>query len=212
MKNQQGFTPIEFLAVLAVFIAAGAFSFSSLVRSAHATQAAQSSVCLITADVFEVTKERELILGSEFYPPGPDYYIDYYLAHLKISEISTFKKEPGWMGRCDRAYAQKVERNGAIIRLAEYQKSPIHQGQKIKGYLNFGGDERFHGDFLSGAQVLGEFNLPTPTLKPFIPAATIIPSPIVSPSIQPRLNPPTNVFERLLSLILTFLRKLQIWK
>ena len=204
-QKQKGFARIEFLVVLAVVTTiAAALSFSPTVRVAHATQAVQSSTCLITADVLEVAKERKLILGSEFQPPSPDYYIDYYLIHLSISEISIYKTAPGWMGKCDRAYAQKVERNGAIMSVAEYQKNPIYQGQTVKGYLNFGGDERFHGDFLSGVQVLGKASLPSPTLAPLVST--------ISPSVQPRPSTPTNFVELILNFIASFLRKLTIWK
>lgn len=210
MKKQKEFTLIEILVgLLVIATVAAAFSISPIVQVANATQAAQSSVCLITADVLEVTKERQLIRGSEFQPPSPDYYIDYYHVHLTISEISLYKKAPGWIGGCDNSYAQKVQQNGAIMGLAEYQKNPISPGQRIKAYLNFSGDERFHGFFLSGVQVLGKVNLPTPTLTPSIPIPTVSPLPTISPSNQPKPSPLTNLVQLILNFISNLLTKLQ---
>lgn len=198
--------------ILSVFLVSVFFITLTLANHVYASQAAQSSVCLITADVLEVTKKRELISGSKFQPPGPDYYIDYYHVRLAISEISLYKIAPGWMGNCDHSYAQKVQLNGTIMSLAEYQKNPILQGQRIKAYLDFGGDERFHGDFLSGVQVLGEVKLPTPTLTSSIPIPTVSPLPTISPSHQPKPSTPNGLVELILNFISSFLRKLQVWK
>jgi len=71
---------------------------------------------------------------------------------LYILNITTYKQEG--FGSCDSSYVEKVEQSGAFLTLAEYEKNPIKEGQKIKAKIHFGGDEWFGGYFLSNIQIL----------------------------------------------------------
>ena len=83
-------------------------------------------------------------------PPRQDF--EYYKVKLDILNITTYKQEG--FGSCDSSYIERAEQSGQILTLAEYEKNPIKEGQKIKAKIHFGGDEWFGGYFLSDIQIL----------------------------------------------------------
>ena len=99
--------------------------------------------------VLKVEKTRTYFSGLG-QPSRQDF--KYYKVKLDILNITTYKQEG--FGSCDSSYVEKVEQSGAFLTLAEYEKNPIKEGQKIKAKIHFGGDEWFGGYFLSDIQIL----------------------------------------------------------
>lgn len=124
------------------------------VQIVNAVPAAPSSTCEITANVLMIEKTRTDIKGRGM-PPREDF--DYYKVSLDILDISTYKQEGG--RSCDNSYIELAEQSDLISTLAEYNKNPISEGQKIKAKINFSGDEWFSGYFLSDIQILEDITI-----------------------------------------------------
>lgn len=77
--------------------------------------------------------------------------IEFYLTKLQIISVSTFREEE--TAKCQNLYPANSEKETILI-LHEYNKTPIVEGQKIKGRIHRRGDERFSGIFLSNISVL----------------------------------------------------------
>jgi len=121
-----------------------------IVQSVNAVPAAPSPTCEIVAIVLNIQKVG-ISVRSDFVE-SPSKVFECYKVKLDILNITTYKQEG--FGSCDSSYVEKVEQSGAFLTLAEYEKNPIKEGQKIKAKIHFGGDEWFGGYFLSDIQIL----------------------------------------------------------
>jgi len=128
-----------------------------MVNFVNAVPAAPSSTCGVTADVLSVVK-KQAVIGSFVPSPNGENIISYYDINLDIVGISTYIEERGIY--CDDSYTKNVEESNYPIILHEdqYNSTPISEGQRIKARISFGGDEFFHGYFLSGIQIEGILN------------------------------------------------------
>ena len=118
-----------------------------VVQIVNAVPAAPSPTCEVTANVLKIEKTRTNIEGLG-QPPRKDF--DYYKVSLDFLEITTYKEEG--ISSCDNSYLD--EQSLPILSLAEYNKNPISEGQKIKAKIHFDGDEWFNGYFLSDTLIL----------------------------------------------------------
>jgi hypothetical protein len=143
------------IVILIVLILEALFLTSQIVIGERVQRepAAPSSVCEITANVLDIKKVKTNMKGVGI-PPRKDFY--YYEVNLDILDISTHRSE-SFSRPCDNSYIESVKKyGGAILSLKAYNEMPIKKGQKIKALIHFGGDEWFHGYFLSPLQILEE--------------------------------------------------------
>lgn len=110
-----------------------------------AVPAAPSPTCAINATVLDIKKTRKKIEVNVTLP----YYRDYYAVRLKIHNSIVFRNEK--YGSCDNLINTEKD---SILPLSEYDKFPIKIGQEIYANIEFGGDERFGGYFLSDIKIL----------------------------------------------------------
>lgn len=71
---------------------------------------------------------------------------EYYLIKLKISNITT--ADGNGFDSCDADYIKRVEEEGAILSLANFEANPVTEGQKITAKIQANGDEYYSGYFL----------------------------------------------------------------
>ncbi|MBU4338534.1 hypothetical protein KKD57_03165 [Patescibacteria group bacterium] len=153
-KNLQTF----FVSVLIVTLLVIIFGFT---RIAHAVPAAPSPTCEINATVLGVQKVKT----DPEQPPGQNFY--FYAVKLKIHSSSVYQQE-GY-GSCDKLINLEQD---PILHLSEYDKTPIKVEQDINAKIKFGGDEWFHGYFLSDIKILTN-TTEKPTLPPNEPDKTV---------------------------------------
>jgi hypothetical protein len=111
--------------------------------------AAPSPTCLIYAEVLGVEKKNTNF--NEFALSQGRTDFDYYLIKVKVSNISTYSDCSSFCSSCDCPSCdnliKSVEDQGIILQLQDYELNPLTEGQKIKAYVKYGGDEWFHGYF-----------------------------------------------------------------
>jgi hypothetical protein len=118
------------------------FSFA---EKSFAVPAAPSPTCAISALVLDNQKTTKQTIGRD----AESSNIEYYAVKLKIKTSSLLQKD-GY-GSCDDLANSEKD---SILRLTEYDKSPINIGDQITGKIKFGGDERLGGYFLSDIKVV----------------------------------------------------------
>lgn len=124
-----------------------------MISFVYAVPAAPSSICEITANVLDVAK-KQAVIGSFVPSPNGENIINYYDINIDIIGISTYKEERNIY--CDENYTKNVESHDYPVILHEdkYNLTPILVGQRIKARIDFGGDEFFHGYFLSNVNII----------------------------------------------------------
>ena len=121
------------------------------VQKTLAVPAAPSPVCEITAEVSEIENIKTTTPPLSA-APGK---VEYYSVKLQILECSAYRQEGD--KHCEELYPLNSEKE-VILSLKEHEKKPIEKGEQIKAKIHFGGDEWFHGIFLTDILILKSNN------------------------------------------------------
>jgi len=123
-----------------------------LIPSAHSVPAAPSPTCELTAKILSIEKIETKT--TPIMMPSRD--VEFYSLELDILNVSTYYQDGDWS--CQNGYGTGPNEIKFKIMMNEYEQisQPLHSGQTIKGKVRFKGDERFHGHFISGIEIVNE--------------------------------------------------------
>ena len=107
---------------------------------ALAVPAAPSSLCEIEATVKKIQYNSA----------------DYQKLILKVNKIRAVK-EAG-INLCNDEYIQIIEKDGALFYIGDSPAKSLTDGEKIKANIQFGGDEKLHGNFIKNVEVINTAN------------------------------------------------------
>lgn len=103
------------------------------------------SICSINAMVLDVQKTRKEIVSDSVHS-----YVDYYAVRLKIYNSSVVRQSEYGVS-CDNLINTEID---SIFLSTDIDLSTIKIGQDIIANIEFRGDERFNGNFLSDIKIL----------------------------------------------------------
>jgi len=124
------------------------------IPSAQGVPAAPSPTCEITAKILNIEKVETKT--APIMMPSRD--VEFYRLTLDILNVSTYQQEGD--ATCQDRYGTGPNRNQFKIMMKEYEQisHSLNSGQTIKGKVRFRGDERFHGHFISGVEIVKELS------------------------------------------------------
>lgn len=153
--------------ILIVFISFLMLIFPILLHSGGVTAASESNGIAgiaAPAPVYKikgriVSVERKERSSNPTVDPGKEKKLIYYQVRLKVSSMEYIsdprgQHKPG--EACSAADIARADTNDYIVSEEEFTKLKLAVGKTIEGRTMWGGDEWFHGNFLSNITVISK--------------------------------------------------------